>query len=42
MIVVLDTNVIISALLSPTGPPAQIIAPWQAEQFEVVTSTAAP
>jgi hypothetical protein len=38
MIVVLDTNVIVSALLSPGGPPAEIISRWEAEQFEVVTS----
>ncbi len=38
MIVVLDTNVIVSALLSPGGPPAEIISRWEADQFEVVTS----
>lgn len=38
MIVVLDTNVIISALLSPTGPPAEIINHWEADEFDVVTS----
>ncbi|MGD2143726.1 MAG: putative toxin-antitoxin system toxin component, PIN family [Anaerolineae bacterium] len=38
MIVVLDTNVIISALLSPGGPPAEIINHWEADRFEVVTS----
>lgn len=38
MIVVLDTNVIISALLSPTGPPAGIIDHWEVGQFDVVTS----
>lgn len=38
MIVVLDTNVIVSALLSPGGPPAEIINHWEAGQFEVVTS----
>ena len=38
MIIVLDTNVIISALLSPSGPPAEIINHWEADQFEVVTS----
>jgi len=38
MIVVLDTNVIISALLSPSGPPAEIINRWEAGQIEVVTS----
>jgi len=38
MIVVLDTNVIVSALLSASGPPAEIIRHWEADQFEVVTS----
>lgn len=38
MIVVLDTNVIISALLSPAGPPSAIINRWEDDQFEVVTS----
>ncbi len=40
MIIVLDTNVIISALLSPSGPPAEIINHWEADQFEVVSSPA--
>ncbi len=38
MIVVLDTNVVISALLSPSGPPAEIIKHWEADHFDVVTS----
>jgi hypothetical protein len=38
MIVVLDTNVIISALLSAGGPPAQIIDLWEAGVFGVATS----
>jgi putative PIN family toxin of toxin-antitoxin system len=38
MIVVLDTNVIVSALLSPAGPPAEIIERWRADEFEVATS----
>ena len=38
MIVVLDTNVIISALLSPKGSPAEIIRRWEAGEFEVVTA----
>lgn len=40
MIVVLDTNAIISALLSSQGPPAEIIKRWEADEFEVVTSPA--
>ena len=38
MIVVLDTNIIISSLLSSKGAPAEIIRRWEAEEFEVVTS----
>ena len=38
MNVVLDTNVIISALLSSKGAPAQIIQRWEAGEFLVVTS----
>lgn len=38
MIVVLDTNVIISALLSPEGPPALIMKWWEAGDFEVAIS----
>ena len=38
MIVVLDTNVIISALLSPKGAPAEIIRRWEAGEFHVVTA----
>jgi putative PIN family toxin of toxin-antitoxin system len=36
--VVLDTNVIISAVISHLGPPAQIHAAWQDGQFVYVTS----
>ena len=38
MIVVLDTNVMISALISAGGPPAQIIDLWEAGVFDVATS----
>lgn len=38
MIVVLDTNIIISSLLSSKGAPAEIIRRWEAEELEVVTS----
>jgi putative PIN family toxin of toxin-antitoxin system len=40
VIVVLDTNVVISALLSSSGTPAQILAAWEDERFEVATSPA--
>ncbi len=38
MLFVLDTNVILSSLLSKQGPPADIIRRWEAEEFEVTTS----
>lgn len=37
---VLDTNVVVSALLSPKGPPAEIIRAWRAHSFTWVTSPA--
>ena len=40
MNVVLDTSVIISALLSPEGPPAEIIKRWEADELGVVISPA--
>jgi len=39
MIVVLDTNVIVSSLLSPAGPTAGVIRHWEANDFDVVIST---
>ena len=38
MIVVLDTNVLVSALLSPSGPPAAILRHWEAGEFDLFTS----
>ena len=38
MIVVLDTNVMISALISAGGPPARIIDLWEAGSFDVASS----
>ena len=35
---VLDTNLFLSALLSPTGPPAAIVDAWRKGRFELVTS----
>jgi len=34
----LDVNVLISALLSPSGAPARILEAWRAERFLAVTS----
>jgi putative PIN family toxin of toxin-antitoxin system len=36
--VVLDPNVYVSALLAPTGTPAQILERWAAGQFDVIVS----
>jgi len=38
MIVVLDTNVIVSSLLSAGGPPADIIRRWEADEFQLAIS----
>jgi putative PIN family toxin of toxin-antitoxin system len=38
VIVVLDTNVILSALLSPSGAPGEIVHRWEMDEFELVTS----
>jgi putative PIN family toxin of toxin-antitoxin system len=37
---VLDVNVLISTLLSPSGSPAQLLLAWQAGEFELVVSPA--
>jgi putative PIN family toxin of toxin-antitoxin system len=37
---VLDPNILIAALLSPSGAPAQILARWLAGEFELVASKA--
>lgn len=38
MRVVLDTNILFSALISPHGAPDEIYRAWRAARFEVVTS----
>lgn len=38
MRVVIDTNVVISRFLSPTGTPAQLFEQWQLNAFELVLS----
>ncbi len=35
---VLDTNVVVSALLSPRGAPAGVLSAWRAGRFTFVTS----
>jgi putative PIN family toxin of toxin-antitoxin system len=39
MRVILDTNVLLGALISPHGPPDIIYRAWRAAKFELVTST---
>ena len=38
MRVILDSNILLSALLSPHGPPHQIYQAWRWGRFELVTS----
>ncbi|MBK8097744.1 MAG: putative toxin-antitoxin system toxin component, PIN family [Planctomycetes bacterium] len=38
MRLVLDTNVLVSGLLSAKGPPGQLVAAWLEHRFELVTS----
>ena len=40
MRVILDTNVLLAALISPHGPPEVIYRAWLAGRFDLVTSTA--
>ena len=40
MRVVLDTNILLSALISPHGPPDRIYRAWRAARFELLTSDA--
>ena len=37
MIVVIDSNLLLSALISPYGPPAKIYDAWQEGRFRVAT-----
>ena len=40
MRVILDTNVLLGALISPHGPPDRIYRAWRASRFDLVTSAA--
>ncbi|MBF0138454.1 MAG: putative toxin-antitoxin system toxin component, PIN family [Magnetococcales bacterium] len=40
MRVILDTNVLLGALISPYGSPDKIYRAWRAARFDLVTSTA--
>jgi len=37
---VLDPNVLVSAAISPAGPPRQILTAWTDERFELIVSSA--
>ena len=39
MLIVLDTNIFISAILSASGPPARIYEAWREKRFEIATCT---
>ena len=39
MRVILDTNVLLGAMISPHGPPDVIYKAWRAAKFDLVTST---
>ena len=39
MRVILDTNVLLGALISPHGPPDALYRAWRTARFELVTST---
>lgn len=40
MRVVVDPNVFVSALISPAGPPAQVVRAWSEERYELIVSPA--
>ena len=40
MRVVLDPNVLVSAAISPAGPPRQILTAWTNERFDLIVSPA--
>lgn len=37
---VLDSNVLVSALISPSGPPREIVTAWAQRRFELMASPA--
>jgi hypothetical protein len=40
MRIILDTNILLSALLSPLGPSAKLLGAWERKTFTLVTSEA--
>ncbi|HEV8723839.1 MAG TPA: putative toxin-antitoxin system toxin component, PIN family [Candidatus Binatia bacterium] len=38
LVVLLDTNVWVSAFLKPTGPPGQVLTAWKDDAFNAITS----
>jgi hypothetical protein len=39
VLVILDTNIFLSGLISPFGPPALILDAWREKRFDLVTCT---
>jgi putative PIN family toxin of toxin-antitoxin system len=39
--VVLDTNIFVSAILSKSGPPVQVVNAWKAREFLLISSESA-
>ena len=35
---VVDTNLFVSAMISPYGPPARLLAAWRPQEFELILS----
>jgi putative PIN family toxin of toxin-antitoxin system len=40
MRIILDTNILLSALLSPHGPPAKLLDAWESKKFDLVACDA--
>jgi len=40
MRLILDTNILLSALLSPLGPPAKLLDAWESKVFRLVACDA--
>jgi len=38
MRVVVDTNILLSALINPHGPPAKLVDAWRSQRYTLVTS----
>ena len=40
MLIVVDTNCVVSQAISPTGAPAEILRRWRAEELDLAVSEA--